>query len=287
MMRSPTYARKKVGNYELGETLGEGTFGKVRKAIHMESGKAFAIKCLDKKQIEHQNMGAQLKREIAVMKMIRSQYIVQFYECLASKSNVYLVLELVTGGELFELLLKERKFSEGKARFFFRQIVEGVQCCHKKGVAHRDLKPENLLLDGNGQLKISDFGLSALHNNVSEGMTLTSSKFLHTTCGSPNYVSPEVIDSEGYDGRKADIWSMGVILYVMSTGCLPFDEKSMPELFAKIRSAKYRSPPPGRISPSLMDLISRILVADPKERISIDDIQKHCWYIGRDGMEVG
>lgn len=146
-----------------------------------------------------------------------------------------------------------------------------------------------MLLDGNGQLKISDFGLSALHNNISEGMTLTSSKFLHTTCGSPNYVSPEVIDSEGcgYDGRKADIWSMGVILYVMSTGCLPFDEKSMPELFAKIRSAKYRSPPPGRISASLMNLISRILVADPKERIGIEGIQKHCWYIGIDDMEVG
>jgi serine/threonine protein kinase len=139
-MRSPNFARKRVGNYELGETLGEGTFGKVRKALHVETGRSFAIKCLDKAQIEHQNMGAQLKREIAVMKMIKSKNIVQFYECLASKSNVYLVLELVTGGELFELLVKEGRFSEDKARFFFRQLVEGVQCCHKKGVAHRDLK---------------------------------------------------------------------------------------------------------------------------------------------------
>jgi serine/threonine protein kinase len=139
-MRSPNFARKKVGNYELGETLGEGTFGKVRRAIHIETGKAFAIKCLNKQQIEHQNMGAQLKREIAVMKMIRSKHIVQFYECLASKSNIYLVLELVTGGELFELLVKEGRFNEVRARFFFQQLVEGVQCCHKKGVAHRDLK---------------------------------------------------------------------------------------------------------------------------------------------------
>ena len=139
-MRSPTFARKRVGNYELGETLGEGTFGKVRKALHIDSGKSFAIKCLDKQQIEQQNMGAQLKREIAVMKMIRSENIVQFYECLASKSNVYLVLELVTGGELFELLVKEGRFTEDRARFFFRQLIMGVQCCHKKGVAHRDLK---------------------------------------------------------------------------------------------------------------------------------------------------
>ena len=143
-------------------------------------------------------------------------------------------------------------------------------------------QPENLLLDSNGLLKISDFGLSALHNTVNEGMTLTSSKFLHTTCGSPNYVSPEVIDSEGcgYDGRKADIWSMGVILYVMSTGCLPFDEKSMPDLFSKIRSAKYRQPK--GISNDLIDLISKILIADPKQRISIDDIQQHSWYVGKD-----
>ena len=139
-MRSPTFARKRVGNYELGETLGEGTFGKVRRALHLDSGKSFAIKCLDKQQIEQQNMGAQLKREIAVMKMIRSENIVQFHECLASKSNVYLVLELITGGELFELLVKERRFTEDRARFFFRQLVMGVQCCHKKGIAHRDLK---------------------------------------------------------------------------------------------------------------------------------------------------
>jgi serine/threonine protein kinase len=145
-MRSPAYVRKKVGNYELGETLGEGTFGKVRRAIHIETGKAYAIKCLDKQQVEHQNMGVQLKREIAAMKMIRSKNIVQFYECLASKSNVYLVLELVTGGELFELLVKEGRFSENKARFFFRQLVEGVQCCHQNGVAHRDLKVSRLYL---------------------------------------------------------------------------------------------------------------------------------------------
>jgi serine/threonine protein kinase len=154
--------------------MGEGTSGKVRRAIHIETGKPFAIKCLDKQQIEHQNMGAQLKREIAVMKMIQSKHIVQFYECLASKSNVYLVLELVTGGELFELLVKEGRFSEGRARFFFQQLVEVVQCCHKKGVAHRDLEvvssrgfteyccaalililgqePENLLLDSNEEL---------------------------------------------------------------------------------------------------------------------------------------
>jgi 5'-AMP-activated protein kinase catalytic alpha subunit len=171
-------------------------------------------------------------------------------------------------------------------------------------------QPENLLLDTNGELKISDFGLSALHNNINEGMTLTSSKFLHTTCGSPNYVSPEVIDSEGcgYDGRKADVWSMGecdftidvllshgdeygdivsyidtgVILYVMSTGSLPFDEKSMPELFAKIRAANYR--PPRGISPSLVDLISRILVANPKKRVSLEEIQRHEWYIGSDDI---
>mmetsp|Transcript_22196 Transcript_22196/g.45364 ORF Transcript_22196/g.45364 Transcript_22196/m.45364 type:complete len:236 (-) Transcript_22196:65-772(-) len=222
------FVRKRVGNYELCETLGEGTFGKVRRAIHVITQKEYAVKCLEKQQVEKHNMGKQLKREISAMRMIKHPRIVEFHEVLASKNKVYLVLELVTGGELFELLVKERGFDESKARKLFQQLVDGVKCCHEKGICHRDLKPENLLLDENNGLKISDFGLSALHENINEA-TLTSSKLLHTTCGSPNYVSPEVLDIEapGYDGRKADIWSMGVILYVMVTGYLPFEEPTI------------------------------------------------------------
>ncbi|EJK45135.1 hypothetical protein THAOC_36264, partial [Thalassiosira oceanica] len=194
--------RKRVGDYELYETLGVGTFATVRRAVHTTTNKEFAVKCLDKSKIEEQHMT----------------------KVLASKTKLYLVLELVTGGELFRLLVREKGFSEDRARFFFKQLVEGVKECHGQGICHRDLKPENLLLDGNGDLKITDFGLSALHNN-NENATQTSTQMLHTTCGSPHYVAPEILQGEGYDGRKADIWSMGVIAYVLVTGKLPFENK--------------------------------------------------------------
>ncbi|KAL7525517.1 hypothetical protein ACHAXR_001043 [Thalassiosira sp. AJA248-18] len=178
--KSNAFFRKRVGDYELCEVLGEGTFATVRRARHVKSGLEFAVKCLDKSTIEKQRMGKQLKREIAIMRIIKHPRVVQFHEVLASKTKIYLVLELVTGGELFDLLVKERGFGEEKARFFFRQLVEGVRCCHEKGICHRDLKPENLLLDDNSELKITDFGLSALHDNTGDA-TLTSSKMLHTS----------------------------------------------------------------------------------------------------------
>ena len=273
--KSPT-PKKRVGDYELAEVLGEGTFATVRRARHVKTGMEYAVKCIDKSKIEKLRMGKQLKREIAIMRMIKHPRVVEFYHVLASKTKIYLVLELVTGGELFELLVKERGFGEEKARFFFQQLVEGVKCCHEKGICHRDLKPENLLLDENSELKISDFGLSALHDNTGDA-TLTSSKMLHTTCGSPNYVSPEVLDGEGYDGRKSDIWTLGVILYVLATGKLPFDESTMSELFAAIQRASYKPFPTG-LSSSFKDLVSKLLRANPRERPQIAEIQDHEWF---------
>lgn len=275
--------KKRVGDYELSEILGEGSFAVVRRAKHVETGDEFAIKCIDKSQVEKQKMSKQLKREIAVMKKIKHPRVVRFHEVLASKTKIYLVLELLTGGELFDKLVKEKGFGEDKARHYFQQLVEGVACCHAKGIVHRDLKPENLFLDENGELKITDFGLSALHNNGFDEATLTSSEMLHTTCGSPNYVSPEVIDSDGYDGRKADVWSLGVILYVLTTGRLPFNEKNISELFAKISKAAYVFP--DNVSPLFKDLVSKLLVPNPKERLTLMKIKEHTWY--NDGISMG
>ena len=147
---------------------------------------------------------------------------------------------------------------------------------HEQGICHRDLKPENLLLDEHSNLKISDFGLSSLHNNNGEA-TLTSSKMLHTTCGSPNYVSPEVLDGEGYDGRRADIWTLGVILYVMATGRLPFDDSNITTLFEKIQRAQFRAFPSSSTA-AFRDLVSRLLLVNPRERLQLSDIQQHPWY---------
>jgi len=271
------YKSKTIGKYVLGPTLGEGTFGKVKRARHVETNQEVAIKIIDKAKVRQQNMGIQIKREVNIMKQIGStkKNFVQLYEVLASRSKIFLVLELVKGGELFDLIVKEKRFNETKALYYFKQLVTCVELCHNMGVCHRDLKPENLLLDENDNLKISDFGLSALYD-TGDGIMASRAHLLHTTCGTPNYVAPEVLEDNGYDGRKADIWSMGVILYVLVVGALPFEEKSLPKLFEKIRNADY--PKPSFLSKKVSNLISSILVSDPKERATINEIQCHPWY---------
>ena len=271
---------KTVGKYELGQTLGEGTFGKVKKGIHKETKEEVAIKIIDKEKVRQQNMGVQIKREVNIMKQIgleeKNSHVVKLHEVLASKSKIYLILELVTGGELFDKIVREKRFTETKARRYFKQLVTSVELCHNMGVCHRDLKPENLLLDDDDNLKISDFGLSALYNTSEGSMASCRAQLLHTTCGTPNYVAPEVLEDKGYDGRKADIWSMGVILYVLVVGALPFDEKTLPKLFEKIQSAAY--PIPSFLSADASNLIGSILIKDPTQRATILDIKSHPWY---------
>lgn len=265
---------KKVGKYDIGRTLGEGTFGKVKFAINTETDERVAIKVLDKDKIQKQNMGAQVKKEISIMKMVRHSHVVQLKEVLASRTKIFIVLELITGGELFDKIVSEGRFDEENARFYFRQLVNGVGYCHEQGVCHRDLKPENLLLDENGDLKISDFGLSALYTGEQdEGESRTA--LLHTTCGTPNYVAPEVLADKGYDGRAADTWSIGVILYVLMAGFLPFDEPTMSALFRKIQKADFTYP--SWFSPAARDLLDKILVSDPTTRIPLKDVMFEPW----------
>lgn len=273
---------KKVGKYELGRSLGEGTFGKVKYAIDTETNEAVAIKILDKEKIQKQNMGNQIKKEISIMKMVKHKNIVHMVEVLASKTKIFIVLELVTGGELFDKIVQVGKLSEEQARFYFRQLIEGVEYCHKLGICHRDLKPENLLLDEHGNLKISDFGLSSLYVGDADGEGTTRTELLHTTCGTPNYVAPEVLSDQGYDGKKADVWSCGVILYVLLAGFLPFDESTIVALFAKIQHADFTYP--SWFSPEVRSLIDQMLVADPHARISIANIRNHPWYTA--GMDT-
>ncbi|MBA0587492.1 hypothetical protein Gorai_000620 [Gossypium raimondii] len=226
--RSSGSSRTCVGKYELGRTLGEGTFAKVKFARHLETGENVAIKILDKEKVLKHKMIAQIKREISTMKLIIHPNVIRLYEVMASKTKIYIVLELVTGGELFDKIASKGRLKEDEARKYFQQLINAVDYCHSRGVYHRDLKPENLLLDGNGVLKVSDFGLSALPQQVRED------GLLHTTCGTPNYVAPEVIDNKGYDGAKADLWSCGVILFVLMAGYLPFEDSNLVSLYKKV-----------------------------------------------------
>ncbi|MBA0786011.1 hypothetical protein Gotri_026191 [Gossypium trilobum] len=265
---------RKVGKYEIGRTIGEGTFAKVKFAQNTETGESVAMKVLDRSTIIKHKMVDQIKREISIMKLVRHPYVVRLHEVIASRTKIYIILEFITGGELFDKIVHKGRLSEAEARRFFQQLIDGVEYCHSKGVYHRDLKPENLLLDSLGNLKISDFGLSALPE---QGVSL-----LRTTCGTPNYVAPEVVvirvvlSHKGYDGAVADVWSCGVILYVLMAGYLPFDELDLTTLYSKIERADFSCPswfPVGAKS-----LIHRILDPNPQTRITIEQIRSDEWF---------
>ncbi|KAK9697844.1 hypothetical protein RND81_08G065000 [Saponaria officinalis] len=260
---------RRVGKYELGRTIGEGTFAKVKFAVNSDTGESVAVKVLAKSTILKHRMVDQIKREISIMKIVRHPYIVGLHEVLASRSKIYIVLEFVPGGELFDKIVHKGKLSEMASRKYFQQLIDAVSHCHSKGIYHRDLKPENLLLDVHGNLKISDFGLSALPQ---QGVDL-----LHTTCGTPNYVAPEILNGQGYDGAAADIWSCGVILYVLIAGYLPFEETDLPSLYRKINSATFSCP--FWFSPGAKSLIDKILDPNPKTRITIEGIRSDPWFL--------
>ncbi|KAL0450931.1 UNVERIFIED_CONTAM: CBL-interacting protein kinase [Sesamum latifolium] len=255
--------------YELGKLLGQGTFAKVYHARDIKTGTSVAIKIIDKEKIVKVGMMDQIKREISVMRLVRHPNIVQLYEVMASKAKIYFVMEYVRGGELFNKVAKG-KMKEDAARRYFQQLISAVDFCHSRGVYHRDLKPENLLLDENGDLKISDFGLSAFaESKRQDGL-------LHTTCGTPAYVAPEVINRRGYDGSKADIWSCGVILFVLLAGHLPFHDSNLMEMYRKIGKAEFKCP--NWIPPDARKLISKILDPNPNTRISISKIMQNSWF---------
>ncbi|XP_047944848.1 CBL-interacting protein kinase 32-like isoform X1 [Salvia hispanica] len=262
--------KRRIGKYEVGRTIGEGTFAKVKFARNSETGDAVALKILDKDAVLKHKMAEQIKREIATMKLIKHPNVVSIYEVMASKTKIFIVLEFVTGGELFDKIVNHGRMREEEARRYFQQLVNAVDYCHSRGVFHRDLKPENLLLDAAGNLKVSDFGLSALSQQVRDD------GLLHTTCGTPNYVAPEVLNDRGYNGATADLWSCGVILFVLLAGYLPFDDSNLINLYKKICSAEFTCPP--WISFGAMKLITRILEPNPEKRITIPDILEDEWF---------
>ncbi|XP_012573528.1 CBL-interacting serine/threonine-protein kinase 24 isoform X1 [Cicer arietinum] len=260
--------RRKIGKYEVGRTIGEGTFAKVKFAKDSETGKSVAIKVMAKTTILKHKMVDQIKREISIMKIVRHPNIVRLHEVLASQNKIYIILEFVMGGELYDKIVRQGKLSENESRRYFQQLIDAVAHCHKKSVYHRDLKPENLLLDAYGNLKVSDFGLSAL--------TKQGDDLLYTTCGTPNYVAPEVLSNQGYDGAAADVWSCGVILYVLMAGYLPFEEVDLPTLFRRINAAEFVCP--FWFSAGAKTLIHKILDSNPKTRMKIEEIRKDPWF---------
>ncbi|KAI5440908.1 CBL-interacting serine/threonine-protein kinase 1 [Lathyrus oleraceus] len=268
--RKKEFKVMRLGKYELGKTLGEGNFGKVKLARNTDSGHFFAVKILEKNKIVDLNNTDQIKREISTLKLLKHPNVVRLYEVLASKTKIYMVLEYVNGGELFDKIASKGKLTEAHGRKLFQQLIDGVSCCHNKGVFHRDLKLENVLVDAKGNIKITDFNLSALPQHCrADGL-------LHTTCGSPNYVAPEILANRGYDGAKSDIWSCGVILYVILTGYLPFDDRNLAVLYQKIFKGDVQIPI--WLSPGARNIIKRILDPNPETRITMSMIKEDEWF---------
>lgn len=257
------------GKYELGRLLGHGTFAKVYHAKNLQTNKNVALKVVGKEKVIKVGMMEQIKREISVMKMVEHPNIVELYEVMASKSKIYIAMELVRGGELFNKIAKGR-LREDVARVYFQQLISAIDFCHSRGVYHRDLKPENLLLDEDGNLKVSDFGLSTFAEH------LRQDGLLHTTCGTPAYVAPEVIGRKGYDGAKADIWSCGVILYVLLAGFLPFQDDNLMAMYKKIYRGDFKCPP--WFSSEARRLITKLLDPNPSTRITISKIMDSPWF---------
>lgn len=263
----------RVGPYIVTATLGQGTFGKVKLAQHQETGQQYAIKILDKSDIKANELTVNVRREIAIMKALNHRNIVNLREVLSSKTKLYIVMDLVRGGELFEQIERNGELDEKLARKYFQQLIDGIDYCHRRGVCHRDLKPENLLVDENGTLKITDFGVSSMKGGVNGG------DLLYTACGTPYYCAPEIINGaeEGYSGVKIDAWSCGIILFLLLTGTLPFQNEDMTQLYEQINRCQVDYP---AWMPSLAkDLISHLLTKDPEKRYSLDQVKEHPWFL--------
>lgn len=258
---------KSLNQFVLGEKLGEGMFGKVRLGTHILTGEKVAIKLLEKMKILEQADKIRVEREIKILKQLKHNNIIQLYSVIQTSTTIYLIMEYSPGKELFEYIVSKRRLAESEALEFFQQILSGVDYMHKNRICHRDLKPENMLLDSNRNIKIIDFGLSNSYGK---------SDLLSTACGSPCYAAPEMIAGNKYQGIKIDTWSVGIILYAMVCGYLPFEDTNNDALYKKILEGKFAVP--SFVSDSCKDLIKKILTVDPSKRISISQIREHPWF---------
>ncbi|XP_026990135.1 serine/threonine-protein kinase MARK2 isoform X8 [Tachysurus fulvidraco] len=264
-----------VGNYRLLKTIGKGNFAKVKLAKHILTEKEVAVKIIDKTQLNSSSL-QKLFREVRIMKLLNHPNIVKLFEVIETEKTLYLVMEYASGGEVFDYLVAHGRMKEKEARAKFRQIVSAVQYCHQKCIVHRDLKAENLLLDADMNIKIADFGFS---NEFTVGNKLD------TFCGSPPYAAPELFQGKKYDGPEVDVWSLGVILYTLVSGSLPFDGQNLKELRERVLRGKYRIP--FYMSTDCENLLKKFLILNPTKRGSLEQIMKDRWMnVGHEEEEL-
>ncbi|XP_037649461.1 serine/threonine-protein kinase BRSK2 isoform X7 [Sebastes umbrosus] len=257
-----------VGPYRLEKTLGKGQTGLVKLGVHCITGQKVAIKIVNREKLS-ESVLMKVEREIAILKLIEHPHVLKLHDVYENNKYLYLVLEHVSGGELFDYLVKKGRLTPKEARKFFRQIISALDFCHSHSICHRDLKPENLLLDEKNNIRIADFGMASLQ---------VGDSLLETSCGSPHYACPEVIRGEKYDGRRADVWSCGVILFALLVGALPFDHDNLRQLLEKVKSGVFHMP--HFIPPDCQALLKGMIEVNPDKRLTLEAIQKHPWYQG-------
>ncbi|PWN37814.1 Pkinase-domain-containing protein, partial [Meira miltonrushii] len=269
-----------IGPWKLGKLIGQGASGRVRHAVNTSTGLQAAIKIVPKQILAHSRMSIGdvtakqdkmtlgIEREIVIMKLIEHPNVLGLMDVYETSKELYLILEYVAGGELFDYLVSKGRLRAPEARAYFRQIIFGLHYCHSFNICHRDLKPENLLLDGSKRMvKVADFGMAALQPNE---------KMLETSCGSPHYASPEIVSGKSYKGTASDIWSCGIILFALLCGRLPFDDPNIQTLLGKVRLGKFDMP--DYLERDAKDLISKMLTVDPEKRLKMRDIMRHPWF---------
>jgi len=271
--------------YKIGKQLGEGAFSVVKDGTHKQSGESFAIKIVTKAKLTNEDEEA-LKDEIAVLKELKNTHIICLYDVFDESQFYYLVTEKMSGGELFDRIVQKSYYNEKEARDVCKILFEAMRYCHSKKVAHRDLKPENLLLQSehdDSNLKIADFGFAK---------RVTQPNSLKTQCGTPGYVAPEILEGIPYD-TQADMWSLGVIVYILLGGYPPFIEPNQRDLFRKIRKGQYEFHQEywGAVSSDAKELISSLLTVNPSRRLTAKGTLKNVWILGDDdklaGMDLG
>ncbi|EDV22115.1 uncharacterized protein TRIADDRAFT_50686 [Trichoplax adhaerens] len=260
--------------YQVRETIGSGGFAQVKIAKHRLSGETVAIKVMNKVALGEDL--PRVQREINALRSLRHQHISQMYQVIDTPDDIYIVMEYVPGGEVFDYIVTKDRLLEDEARKFFRQVISAIAYVHNEGFAHRDLKPENLLLDRYQNIKLIDFGLVAKPQSLQDN--------LYTCCGSPAYAAPELIAGKPYLGSKADIWSMGILLYALLCGYLPFDDDNTVKLYKQILKGEYETP--RWLSHGSIKILDSMLQTDPNQRITVKHLLSHPWVMTNYGVPV-
>ncbi|KAH0786538.1 CAMK family protein kinase [Histomonas meleagridis] len=258
-----------IGNYELRGAIGEGAFSIVRLALNQTTQKFCACKIIPRSRLMINNLDIRFENEIRINQQLHHPNIVQLIDLQKDEKYYYIIMEFCPNGELFRYVISQTRLKEYEAKIFLTQILEGIKYVHSLGICHRDLKPENLLIDEYGRVKISDFGLSRF---------VDKNGLVDTPCGSPCYASPECVSGKPYDGRKSDIWSIGVISYAMLTGQLPWTKRNQQQLFEQIRRGEYIIP--NYLSEQCRNFIQGLMTVDCTRRLTVDLALAHPWIRG-------